>query len=130
MLRIIVLIFILSAPVYAESIALTWVAPTTNMDSTPLTDLAGFKMYRGTATGVYDVITDIGMTLCTVIGGLTVGTTYYFVVTAYDVLANESAYSNEVSKLISDGDVGYCKSATHINWKIKTKSGNFGGGFQ
>ena len=32
--------------------------------------------------------------------GLQSGTTYFFVVTAYDIEGNESTYSNEVSKSV------------------------------
>ena len=39
-------------PVLAESVSLRWDAPTTSTDDTPLTDLAGFNIYQGTATGV------------------------------------------------------------------------------
>ena len=76
------LIFVM--PVHAESVSLSWNAPTTNEDNTPLTDLAGFKVYYGTATGNYGTVIDVGMTLCYVVGSLSVGTTYYFAATAYD----------------------------------------------
>jgi ABC-type glycerol-3-phosphate transport system substrate-binding protein len=44
----------------SNSATLTWDAPTTNVDGTPLTDLAGYKVYYGTALGNYKVV--IGMT--------------------------------------------------------------------
>jgi ABC-type glycerol-3-phosphate transport system substrate-binding protein len=34
-----------------NSATLTWDAPTTNVDGTPLTDLAGYKVYYGTSLG-------------------------------------------------------------------------------
>lgn len=121
----------LGSDVYAESVALQWDAPTTNTDDTALTDLAGFNIYQGTATGVYGSPIDVGNKLCTIIGGLTAGTTHYFAATAYDGDANESAYSNEVSKLIASGDMGNCNYPTHMNWKARTKnSGGFKGGFR
>lgn len=129
-----VTLFILLMVIYghAESVSLTWDAPTTNTDATPLTDLAGYNIYYGTSTGVYGSPVDVGHTRCAVISGLTVGTTYYFAATAYDISANESAYSNEVSKLIASGDAGSCYDNTiHFNWKQRhRKSGGFGGGFQ
>lgn len=93
---------------HAESVSLNWDVPTTNTDYTPLTDLAGFKIYQGTATGVYGAPVDVGNVLCYIVTGLTVGITYYFAATAYDIAANESDYSNEVSKLIASGDSGVC----------------------
>jgi hypothetical protein len=78
-----------------SSVTLTW---TPNTES----DLTGYKIYRATTSGGY------GAPLATLQGGLTtytatglqVGTTYYFVLTAYDSAGNESLPSNEVSKSI------------------------------
>ena len=66
-----------------NSATLTWVAPTTNADGTPLTDLAGYKIYYGTSSGVYSVIIDVGNITTYKIDNLSPGT-YYFSVTAYD----------------------------------------------
>ncbi len=89
---------------------LFWDAPTTNADGTSLYDLAGYKVYWGKSSGNYtnSVIADRCYSCPTGSGGsgsdwecvaiLEPNTTYYFVVTAYDTSANESAYSNEVSK--------------------------------
>ena len=132
-LIILILIFLIWAGVsFAESVSLRWDAPTTNTDDTPLTDLAGFNIYQGTETGVYGSPVNVGYTLCHIVTGLTAGITYYFAATAFDVSGNESAYSNEVSKLIASGDVGNCSdNSIHFNWKNRNKStGGFNGGFQ
>jgi len=79
----------------SSSATLTWGANKEN-------DLAGYKVYRATASGAY------GAPIATVPGsvttyqatGLEFGRTYFFVVTAYDIAGNESGYSNEVSKSI------------------------------
>lgn len=81
---------------------LSWTAPTTNVDSTPLTDLAGYKVYYGTSSGSYNSTIDAGNVTSTNIINLTEKVTYYFAVTAYDTAGNESSYSNEVSKAIPD----------------------------
>jgi len=108
-LIILILIFLIWAGVsFAESVSLRWDAPTTNTDDTPLTDLAGFNIYQGTETGVYGSPVNVGYTLCHIVTGLTAGITYYFAATAYDVTANASNYSNEVSKLITSGGVRRC----------------------
>jgi hypothetical protein len=81
------------------SAALTWDAPTTNVDGTPITALAGYKIYYGTKSGVYTGVIDAGSSTSFAFNNLAPGT-YYFVVTAYDSLGTESDYSNEASKVI------------------------------
>lgn len=84
-----------------NSAALSWQAPTTNVDGTELTDLAGFKIYYGKASGTYSEIIELDNPITNehTIEGLAEGT-YYFAATAYDIMGNESDYSNEVSKTI------------------------------
>ncbi len=82
-----------------NSAVLTWNAPTTNEDGTPLTDLAGYKIYYGMSHGKYTKVIDVGNITRHKVKGLEPGA-YYFVVTAYDTEGNESTYSNEVSKKI------------------------------
>ena len=78
-----------------SSITLTWGANTEN-------DLAGYKIYRATTSGGYGapIATIQGNVTTYVATGLQVGTTYFFVITAYDSAGNESARSNEISKSI------------------------------
>lgn len=86
--------------VIAASTVLSWTAPTTNADNTPLTDLGGFNIYYGTAPGNYSQNIDVGNVTTYQVDNLTMGVTYYFVTTAYDTSGNESGYSNEISKTI------------------------------
>lgn len=78
---------------------LAWKAPTTNTDGTLVTDLAGYKVYYGTAHGTYSNSVTIGKVTSYSINNLAPGT-YYFTVTAYDTTGLESGYSNEVSKVV------------------------------
>ncbi len=82
-----------------NSATLTWDPPTTNADGTPLTDLAGYKIYYGTSPDNYTVVINVGNVTIYRIDNMPLGT-YYFAVTAYDTAMNESDYSNEVSKII------------------------------
>jgi fibronectin type 3 domain-containing protein len=60
-------------------------------------DLDGYKVYRSTTSGSgYTQIADVSASAYTNTG-LTNGTTYYYVVTAYDTSSNESGYSSEAS---------------------------------
>ena len=86
-------------PPPVKTATLTWDAPTTNADGTPLTDMGGYKVYYGTASGKYTFSLDVGNITTYRIEGLSPGT-YYFAVTASDASGNESDYSNEVSKTI------------------------------
>ncbi len=70
---------------------LTW-SPNTE------TDLAGYKVYVGTASGIYGAPIDVGKVTSYVVGNLQLGNTYYFTVTAYDGSSNESLHSAEVTK--------------------------------
>jgi hypothetical protein len=78
---------------------LSWHAPTANADGTPLTDLAGYRIYYGTSSGAYSAIIDAGNRTTYVINNLASGT-YYFAVTAYNASGKESSYSSEVKKII------------------------------
>jgi hypothetical protein len=83
-----------SAPTIASA-TLTWVPDTAS-------DLAGYKIYRATASGAYNaaLATVPAGTNTYQSTGLSTNTTYFFVITAYDSAGNESAFSNEVSKSI------------------------------
>jgi hypothetical protein len=61
------------------------------------TDLAGWKVYAGTASGVISFWMDVGLTTSTgaptaTLTGLLNGKTYYVALTAYDQSLNESTF--------------------------------------
>lgn len=106
MKKLILLLLLLPAIVFAGEAELTWTAPTQNTDGTALTDLAGFKIYAGLVQGgpygdVSITINNPATTTFTV-PGLAEGTTYFFVTTAFNSAdpVQESDFSNEVSKFI------------------------------
>jgi hypothetical protein len=76
---------------------LSWTPPTTNSDGTPLTDLAGYKVYCGTVSGKYTVKKDVGNVVKWDSKPILPDGHWYCVVTAYDYSGNESKYSNEVN---------------------------------
>ena len=96
-MRKLLIIFLLFFPILIsadQTVTLSWQAPTTNEDGTPLTDLAGFKIYcktigdyilRGTINNPaqLDYI-------------LTITSDAVCIATAFDVSGNESTYSNSV----------------------------------
>ena len=78
------------------SFTIAWDAPTTSADGTSLDDLAGYRVYDGTAPGRYSSVTDVGRATQATFEEPAAGT-YYFAVTAYDRSGNESNYSEELS---------------------------------
>lgn len=75
--------------VAAQSVTLAW-------DASTEPDLAGYRVYYGTAQRQYSAHIDVGNVTTFTINDLADGT-YYFAATAYDAAGNESAFSNEVS---------------------------------
>jgi len=67
------------------------------------TNVAGYKIYYGGASEVYTNIINVGNVTNATIFGLTAGATYYFALTAYDSLANQSGFSTEVSGSSNQG---------------------------
>ena len=87
------------SPAPATSAKLTWTAPATNTDGTPLTDLAGYNVYYGASAGNYTTKINVGNVTTVTVSNLAAGT-YYFAVTAYSSAGQESGYSNVGSKTI------------------------------
>ncbi len=83
------------------SATLSWTPPTQNTDGTPLTDLAGYRIYWGTSPGSYPNSVKIdqpGLTTY-VVENLVPGT-YEFVSTAVNADGVESDYSNPATKTV------------------------------
>ena len=93
--------FMSCSPVWAAEARFSW-SPNAE------TSLAGYKIYYGTASKKYTL--DVDQKMGTMVdghvegsvGNLTVGTTYYFAATAYDVYGYESDYSTEVKWVAHD----------------------------
>jgi hypothetical protein len=66
-----------------------------NPSSSP--GIAGYALYYGIVSRAYNVRVDAGTNTTVVVNGLTPGTAYYFVVSAYDANGSESVPSNELS---------------------------------
>ena len=64
-------------------------------------DLAGYKVYWGTKSREYSNVVDVGLDTFKVITGLKFFTNYFFAITAYDTIPNESDFSQEVSIILS-----------------------------
>jgi hypothetical protein len=92
----------------AASLDATWVAPTVNADGTPLVDLAGYRLYLGTAMPSCPgpsfhslpsatAAPSAGQTVAYRIASLVAGATYFTTITAVDSAGNESQCTTPVS---------------------------------
>jgi len=96
----------------AAEVTLAW-------DPNPEPDIAGYTVYYGNYSRLYEWAIDVGnWTTCTV-SGLENGNTYYISVTAYDTSGNESAYS---------GEIQYVPTGISADEKSSTTGGGGGGG--
>jgi Putative Ig domain len=89
-------------PVAASSITLNWSLPTQNTDGSSLSNIAGFKVYYGTAPDALSQVMQFanpGLSSGT-ITNLAAGA-WYFAVTVYTTAGDESAQTNQVTTTIN-----------------------------
>lgn len=73
-----------------QSVNLSW-------DASPSAEVAGFRVYYGTESGVYPTTVDVGNVTELKLDGFEEGLTYYFALTAYDAVGQESDFSDEIA---------------------------------
>lgn len=84
------------------SASLTWEPPTARVDGSPLSNLAGYKIYYGRMSGTYDYQIDIDNPgVSTYVVEDLVSGEWFFSLSAYDTDGLESDRSNEVTRDIS-----------------------------
>ena len=79
----------------------SWVAPTENVDGSPLGDLARYKIYYGDQSRNYLGSVDVTDPNATSFDLTLASGDYFVAMTAWDGDDNESAYSNEVLKTVN-----------------------------
>ena len=81
---------------------LSWVAPTTNTDGSPLTDLDSYRVYRRSSatTGAYALLATVPAPATTYTDNATLEGVNCYVVTAVDDDGNVSDFSNQACKTI------------------------------
>lgn len=82
---------------YAGNLSVTWDPPVTNTDGSPLDNLAGYRVYYGTASQTYSTTVDVGLAIETTVTNLQPGLTYFFAVSAYNGNGDPSDLSEELS---------------------------------
>jgi hypothetical protein len=89
--------------VQTGSLTLGWTAPAARSDGTPLSlaDINNYRVYYGTSPGIYPDVVEVsdGAATSVTVTGVPLGTSYV-VMTTTDGGGRESAYSQEVSKIV------------------------------
>ena len=112
-------IFSIATGAFAEtrSVTLSW-------DANTEPDIAGYKVYWGTSSGVYDQFSVVSKTT-TSVSDLTVGGRYYFAVTAYNEAGLESGYSEEISAIVgSPGSTQAPQYLLNISTRVRVRGGD------
>ena len=91
-------LLLFAAPAWAGHRTASWTAPTTNEDGTPLTDLAGFRVYRCAVTPCTRAVGTLMGTVAEPATSFPIphGSQGFLAVTAFDTSNNEGAESDSV----------------------------------
>jgi hypothetical protein len=84
----------------AGGVSISWVPPSENVDGSPLGDLLEYRIYVGVQSGAYQEIVNLSDPTATSHFLNASPGDYYVAVTAVDIDGNESAFSNEVLKIV------------------------------
>jgi hypothetical protein len=88
----------------AAQVCVAWNPPTHSLDGQPLQDLAGYRIYYGTNSRLYNLNIDVGNTNAFMLTDLNGTATYYIAITAYNSAGEESGISQEMSWSGLDAD--------------------------
>lgn len=117
------------------SIALSWSAVTTNLDSTAITDLLGYEIYRSTDGSTYTQLNTTDISGTTYTDSAAAWTSYYYKVTAADDGGNETALASSTAlqvcsnKTVSNGTVAAnCVITCNSGYILSGNSCNSSGG--
>jgi hypothetical protein len=94
--------------IFLSSLIISWLP---NVEQ----DLAGYRIYYGTLSGVYSDTLDVGVNTSYTIADLDSSQIYYFAVTAYDFSGNESSFSTEVNYAWTQIKVGDFNGDGRVN---------------
>jgi len=91
---VMLMVFFIAPGVHCAQVTLAW-------DPNGENDLAGYRLYYGSASRNYSRVIDVGNTSRHQVSGLAGGATYYFAVTVYNSQGLESHYSTELAHTTS-----------------------------
>jgi len=119
-LLVVIMVLAFAAVVLASTVTLTWNAPTTWSDGSPLTTITGYNIYYGnTHSGPYPNQIPVSGTATTAsISSMADGTWYFVATTLATNLTGsvvESAWSNEATKIIDNRRPGAPTNTTVVS---------------
>jgi hypothetical protein len=82
------------------SLAFGGLSVTLGWDAVTNVSPAGYKLYFGGASHVYTNSLNAGLVIQKTVSNLVSGATYYFAVTAYDSIGQESSFSTEIAYIV------------------------------
>jgi hypothetical protein len=82
------------------NVSVSWVAPTQNVDGTALTDLAGYRIYYGSDSRVYEGMREVSDPAAASHSFPATSGDWYITMTALDRDGNESSFSNEILRTV------------------------------
>lgn len=97
-------------PTASSAQSVSWVWPMSNTDGSPITDLTGWNVYIGTASGVYSAPVSLPVSTSSYVIPNTPGT-YYVVVTAVSASNGEGRRSAEATVTIDQPKLLRCASS-------------------
>lgn len=138
-------------PRVGKTATIAWDAPTNNTDGTVLDDLAGYKLFRGSASSNYTTVIDVGnVTNYTVslpdpltkwdstnyaitynqsswkatlpLASYYSNAVWYFAATAYNTSTNESDYSEELRLQVASSSNLTYRAAWGLTWASATNA--------
>ena len=77
-------------PLPNHNVTLAW-------NPSPSAIVAGYRLYQGAASQDYTSTIEVGDLTSVTVSNLTSGATYFFAVTAYDIIGLESVFSSEIA---------------------------------
>jgi hypothetical protein len=92
-----------------QSVILGW-------QPSPDPNAVGYNIYYGTASHSYTSKLSVGNVTNATVSGLILGKVYYFAVTSYDVLNQESRFSNEASYTVTKPTLSIVSPASGQQW--------------
>lgn len=113
---------VLGLPFVFATSATAQSSPILTWNTNPESDIAGYIVHLGTASGNYSVVQDVGMVTSYTFSGLSSATVYYCAVQAYNTAGMTSGISSELSFTPQSTTVVPWSSSPILSWSSNPES--------